>query len=164
MKHRNRNLIHFTFYILHFTLALTCEGGKKYLAFAWEFQDHGPKDLLAVADQFASSSIDGVGLYLYGRNPDGRKISSYTICQEPRWDRAAFADQIPDFRRLVSLPGFRESFFVSYRAPYKRVDWTDDAGWATIAHNMGVLASPCRLGDDSPQHGRSGVAGEGMRR
>ena len=53
----------------------------------------------------------------------------------------AFADQIPDFRRLVSLPGFRESFFVSYRAPYKRVDWTDDAGWATIAHNMGVLAS-----------------------
>ena len=97
--------------------------------------------MLAVADQFASSPIDGVGLYLYGRNPDGQKVSSYTICQEPRWERAAFADQIPDFRRLVSLPGFRESFFVSYRAPHKRVDWTDDAGWATIAHNMGVLAA-----------------------
>ena len=144
MKWRNRDLIHFTFYILHFTFAIACArecDGAKYLAFAWEFQDHGPKDLLAVADQFASSSIDGVGLYLYGRNPDGRKISSYTLCQEPRWEMAAFADQIPDFRQLVAKPGFRESFFVSYRAPHKRVDWTDDAGWATIAHNMGVLAA-----------------------
>ena len=45
MKRRNRNLIHFTFYILFFTFAFACEGGeggKKYLAFAWEFQDHGP--------------------------------------------------------------------------------------------------------------------------
>ena len=143
MKRRNRDLVHFTFYILHFTFAIAfareCDGAK-YLAFAWEFQEHGPKELLAVADQFAQTSLDGVGLYLYGRNPDGKRISSYTICQEPRWEWSAFADQIPDFRSLVAKPGFRESFFVSYRAPNRRVDWTDDAGWGTIAHNMGMLA------------------------
>ena len=59
MKHRSSTL-----YILHFTFAFAfaCSAApaRKYLAFAWEFQGHGPKDLLAVADQFAATPIDGV--------------------------------------------------------------------------------------------------------
>lgn len=113
---------------------------RKFINFGWEFQEKSARDLLSIADKFAEQPFDGVGLYLYGRNPDGKAVSCYGICGEPRWTDEAFASQVPDYRELVSKPGFRDSFLVSYRAPIRRLDWTDDDGWATIAHNMGVLA------------------------
>lgn len=121
--------------------ALIASGAeKKFISFAWEYQERSAKDLLAVSDAFAKLPYDGIGIYLYGRNPDGKAVSCYGICGEPRWTDEAFASQIEDYRELVRRPGFRESFLVSYRAPVKRLDWTDDAGWATVANNMAVLA------------------------
>jgi len=122
-------------------LSVTCAFGndRKYVYFAWDLQAHGAKDFLAAADRFAQTPLDGVGLDLSGVNPDGRKIRCEEICQEPRWTKEAFANQVADYRALVQKQGFRDSFFYGFRAPIRRIDWTDDAGWATVAHNMGIV-------------------------
>lgn len=58
-------------------LALVASGAeKKFISFAWEYQERSARDLLAVSDQFAKLPYDGIGIYLYGRNPDGKAFAN----------------------------------------------------------------------------------------
>lgn len=50
---------------------------KKFIAFGWEFNVYkDPAFILANADLFESTGIDGVGFYLFGTNSAGVKITS----------------------------------------------------------------------------------------
>ena len=57
-----------------------------------------------------------------------------------KWEKDPFRPQIPVLRELTKKPQFRESFFVGFGAPVKRLSWTDDAGWANLANSMAVLS------------------------
>jgi hypothetical protein len=119
-------------------------GGKKYIAFGWEFRNLSPAQILANADRFKGLPIDGVGIVLSAKNPKGGRFSQITITDDKPWVWEAFAGQVPVLQELVGRPGLKDSFLQGYRAPMRRADWTDDTVWATIANNMGVLARIAR--------------------
>ena len=60
--------------------ALTCAvqagetSSKKYVAFAWEFEDATPSNMLAVVDSLDRTPIDGVGLSMRIYARDGKRI------------------------------------------------------------------------------------------
>ena len=66
---------------------------KKYISFGWEFKRISPKVLLANADKFQTTGIDGVGIYLCATNSAGKELMF--ISRGDRWEKEAFRDQIP---------------------------------------------------------------------
>ena len=113
---------------------------KKYIAYGWEFRNLKPAEILAHADRFASLPIDGVGIVVSATNAAGRRFTQIAATDYPAWEWEAFADQVPILKALVAKPHLEESFLAGYRAPLHRAAWTDDAAWACIENNMGVIA------------------------
>ena len=142
-------------------LASAASSPRKVVALGWQFHGVDPKELLANADAFEETGLDGVEISLNGRMPDGKEFSTSTVQINGRWrkkthdyepfvfDRSMFEHHIPVLRELVKRPCFRHSFLVAvYRSPrrYGRLDWRDDAAWARVATNSSVLASIARDG------------------
>ena len=120
--------------------ALSASGdmpSKKYIAFGWEFKRIPPKVLLANADKFQATGIDGVGIYLCATNSAGKELMF--ISRGDKWEKEAFRDQVPVLKQIAKTPHLSESFFVGFGAPLKRFAWTDDAAWANLEHSMSVL-------------------------
>ncbi len=113
--------------------------GKKCISFGWEYGRLTPEQLLANADKFKGTAIDGVGIYLRATNRAGKVIGTSGFMTNPEWDIEAFKDQIPVLRKIARTEHLGESFLKCFGAPTKRVPWTDDAAWARIARNMGVV-------------------------
>ena len=126
--------------------------GKKYIAFAWEFRNLKPAQILEHADRFAGLPIDGVGILVSAKNPKGGTFTQIGLTDYPAWTWEAFADQVPVLKAIVSKPNLSESFLAGYRAPMHRAAWTDDAAWACIENNMGIVA---RLAHESGVKGIS---------
>jgi len=126
-----------------FGVACACLAGvssasdKKYVSFGWEFRNVTPEQLIANAPKLKAEAVDGVGIYLRATNSLGRELRF--VSQGEKWEREAFAAQIPTLRRVAETPGVSESMFVGFGAPQKRLAWTDDAGWANFANSMAVL-------------------------
>ena len=118
---------------------------KKCIAFGWEFRFITPQQMLANAEKFKDTAIDGVGIYLMATNRAGQAICSAGFTSGPEWDIEAFEDQIPALRKLAETDHFRDSFLKCFDAPRKRIAWQDDAAWARIARNMGVVGRLSRL-------------------
>lgn len=121
-------------------------GERKYIAFGWEFNSITPDQILQHIDQLDASGVDGIGVYVNTKRPDGSTMSSRGIIHEPAWSRDDFASVIPKYRAITAHPSCRESFLCSYRAPRTRVAWEDDASWARIAHNMRTVAWLAKAG------------------
>ena len=112
---------------------------KKFIAFGWEFGFYNdPAFLLENADLFASTGIDGVGLYP-SKKINGRS-KTCSVINDPEWKREDFAHQIPLYRQLTKKKGFEHSFLKAFHAPTNHVDWTDDAFWGKVASSMQVAA------------------------
>ena len=112
---------------------------KKFIAFGWEFGFYNdPAFLLENADLFASTGIDGVGLYPSRKMGDRAK--PYSVINDPEWKREDFAHQIPLYRKLTQKKGFQHSFLKAFHAPTNHVEWTDDAFWGKVASSMQVAA------------------------
>ena len=118
---------------------------KKCIAFGWEYHRLTPEQILANAGKFKDTAIDGVEIYLKATNRTGKVFDTSSIMSEPEWDIRGFDGQIPVLREISKTEHLSESFLNSFRAPKKRVPWTDDAGWACIAHNMGVVGQLSRM-------------------
>lgn len=119
---------------------------KKFIAHGWDLLAVTPEEVLAHADAFDRTGIDGVTLMLRMRLSDGRQIAHSTIMNDPLWPRAELEKKIPVFREIVKHPSLRESFLSSWWAPRRRLKWTDDAAWATFAANMGTVAHLAKTG------------------
>lgn len=117
-------------------------GASRFIASGWEFNDAGVDALLARADDMDQTPIDGCIVYLYAKGRDGSVICTRTggIFGDREWDYADIAPLVPKYRKLLAHKSFRHSFLDGYRAPKKRVAWSDDAAWAKIAHNLRVVA------------------------
>ena len=89
---------------------------KKFIAFGWEFGFYNdPAFLLENADLFASTGIDGVGLY--PSKMIGGRSKTYSVLNDPEWKREDFAHQIPLYRQLTQKKGFQHSFLKAFHAP-----------------------------------------------
>ena len=110
---------------------------KKYISFGWEYKCLTPQAILANADKFAATGIDGIGMYLCATNSEGKELKF--ISKGDKWEREAFLPQIPLLRKIMNTPHLSESFCVGYGSPVKRFSWTDDAAWENLANSMSVL-------------------------
>lgn len=113
---------------------------KKYIAHGWDLLAVTPEEVLAHADAFDRTAIDGVTLMIRQRLGDGRTISHSSVMTDPLWPRDELKGHIATFREIVKHPSLKESFLSSWWAPRKRLAWTDDAAWRTFAANMGTIA------------------------
>ena len=113
---------------------------KKFIAHGWDLLAVSPEEVLANADAFDETGVDGVTLMLRGKFADGRHYDHTRIMNDGIWPREQLKDKIAVFREIVKHPSLRESFVSSWWAPQKRLKWDDDTAWATFAANMGTVA------------------------
>lgn len=119
---------------------------KKFIAHGWDLLAVSPEEVLAHAEAFDRTGVDGVTLMLSGTFADGRSYNHTRIMNDGLWPREQLKDKIAVFRALVKHPSLRESFVSSWWAPQKRLRWNDDAAWATFAANMGTVAWLAKAG------------------
>ena len=118
-------------------LRLDAAPGKKYISFGWEYKRLSPQAILANAEKFKATGIDGIGIYLCATNSAGKELTF--ISRGDKWEREAFLPQIPLLKKVMQLPNLSESFCVGWGSPTKRFSWTDDAAWENLANSMSVL-------------------------
>lgn len=111
---------------------------KKIISCAWEWRQTGPGEIAELQPQIAAAGYDGIAFAF--RYPHGEDFhSSYGIgSQEWNWDE--MQGELAKFKSALGKPGLTDSFLLSFRCPSRRLDWTDDAGWARIARNMRLAA------------------------
>ncbi|MBP5320094.1 MAG: hypothetical protein J6334_03825, partial [Kiritimatiellae bacterium] len=119
---------------------------KKYIGHGWDLLAVTPAEVLANAEAFDATALDGVTLCLKATGADGKRYAYSSILTDPAWSRDVFADQIPIFQQIVKHPALKESFLACFGAPNKRLAWRDDAAWATAANNLKVLAGLAKAG------------------
>ena len=117
---------------------------KKFVLFGWELQDATPGQILANAGKLAGTSFDGVGIYPRIKMPDGREYTHRNVTDGPEFPEGVFDSYLPDLRRFAQTDHLRESFIVCFRAPGRRLAWTNDVAWNVMAKNIGILAKLAR--------------------
>ena len=116
-----------------------CAPSRKFVGFAWEFSRMSLCDLAPYADELDKTPLNGIGVYLNEKTPDGTLVSTHNI-MHALWSRDALQPLVPLARELTAHASMRESFIGTFRAPAKRIDWSDDARWGAIATNMAIAA------------------------
>lgn len=116
-----------------------CAPSRKFVGFAWEFSRMSLRDLAPYADELDKTPLNGIGVYLNEKTPDGTLVSTHNI-MHALWNRDALQPLVPLARELTAHTSMRESFIGTFRAPAKRIDWSDDARWGAIATNMAIAA------------------------
>ena len=117
----------------------------KAIGCGWGFNNVTVDDFLANADRFNETGLDGVLVWMRGRDGNGKPVGMRNIYYED-WTYEMFAPMVPKLRKMTEHPAFRENFLSTFRAPRKRIAWTDDAAWARVAENMRVAACIARDG------------------
>ena len=113
---------------------------RKYIGHGWDLLAVTPEEVLAHADEFDRTGLDGVSLMPRVKGKDGRLGHRLAPMSGTVWSRDDLKDQIPVFRDIVRHRGLRESFLFAMWAPPKRIAWTNDAAWASFTANMGTMA------------------------
>lgn len=113
---------------------------KKFVVFGHQFSDMTPSVLLAHADAFDRTAIDGIGFNIRAPKGADARMSSFHLQDGPRWDRMAFAAEAAAYRAAFRHKSLRHSFACILLAPVRRVAWTDDAGWAHWSTNVASAA------------------------
>jgi len=134
--------------------------GKKLVALGWEFIYTSPTEIAEHADSYRGTGISGGVFNLFGTLPDGTRLNTNRLPEDPAWTREAFAADEAALKKLTQLPEFQFSFIDAVRCPRKRHAWTDDAFWsdyvnkvrivAAIAHDTGMVG----LSVDNEDYGR----------
>jgi len=126
-------------------LAADAAPRKKVIGCGWGFNTATVDDFLSHAELFDETGLDGVLVWLRGRNPDGKSVGMRNIYEED-WTHEAFAPMVPKLKLMTEHEAFRENFLITMRSPRDRKEWTDDAVWARLAENMRVAARIAKEG------------------
>lgn len=92
----------------------------------------------------AEGPFDGVMFRFAETAPDGRAISSETVWNTQPWEAEWLDGAIEDLRSC-QWTKFRHNF-CRFNATPDRIDWADDAGWATLAEKARLCARLVREG------------------
>lgn len=118
---------------------------KKVIGCGWEFNTATVDACLASADEFDRTGLDGVTVWLRGKDANGNPVGMRNIYEED-WTYEMFAPMVPKLRKMAEHTAFRHNFLITFGAPRKRIAWTDDAAWARVAENLRVAACIARDG------------------
>ena len=114
---------------------------RKFIAWGYEFVFSTPEVLKSNLDAIEASGLDGIGFGVYVKVPEcNGSMSTDHMFDGILWERERFSEMARGYREVLGHKGLRHSFLQMFRAPYKRVDWTDDATWALAASNLTVAA------------------------
>ena len=119
----------------------------KFIAHGWDCQSASPQDVLASADLFDKTPLDGVSLSIKFTNSEANVYCYYkTMMTDPEWRWRDVEFYVPVLKEIVKHKSLRESLLSAFRCPKVRLDWRDDAAWARFANNMRILARLAREG------------------
>ena len=120
------------------------ERRTKIIGHGWDMLASTPAEIIANADAFDRSGMDGVTVVLGGKRNDGKDKGVYNMRSIPLaapWTREMLEVHMPALRQFRDHRGLRESLVMCWWAPKKRIAWADDAAWARFAESMGVLSA-----------------------
>ena len=115
---------------------------KKIVLYGWDTGEASLETVLANADKFADTGLDGISLTIKG-NRAGIPRKSQTrdfAFVDPKWTKAEFAKQIEMLKQITAKPGLRHCYLQVDWSQKPRLKWSDDEAWDRAAHNMGILA------------------------
>ena len=118
---------------------------KKVIGSGWCHNTATVDDFLDHAALYDRTGVDGVLVWLRGRDKEGNSTGMRGIWSED-WTCDMFSHMVPKLRKMTEHPAFRENFLATFRSPTNHVEWTDDAAWARVAENMRVAAATARDG------------------
>lgn len=124
-------------------------GRARCIAHGWDLLNVSPAEVLAHADSFARTGVDGVLLMVREKGPDGREISFSHGLPDRVWPadaRERLQPVVATCRQIAARRGLSESLVNVWMFPEKRLDWTDDAVWANFATNLATAAWLARAG------------------
>ncbi len=121
---------------------------KKFVLYGWDTGDASLEIVLANADKFADTGLDGISLSIKGNRAGEAKRSQTRdfALTDPPWTKEEFAESVALLRKITSKQGLRHSYLQVDWSPWTRLAWADDEAWANAAHNMGVIAWIAREG------------------
>ncbi len=128
--------------------AMAADGGavrKKVIACGWGFNNVTVDDFLSNAEKFDQIGINGVLVWMRGKDGKGRPVGMRNIYGED-WEYGMFAPMVPKLRLMKEHAAFRDNFLITFRSPPARISWTNDAAWARLASNLRVAACIARDG------------------
>ena len=116
--------------------------GQKFIGHGWDITCAGPEEILANADAFDATGLDGVSVALRGMEPGVRswRYMYSLIATDRPWPRELLRPRIETLRKFREHRGLRESLLVFWVSPQRRLAWKDDAAWERFAGNVGTLA------------------------
>lgn len=123
-------------------VALAAAPEKKMVLYGWDTGEASLETVLANADKFADTGLDGISLIIKG-NRAGQARRSQTrdyAFVDPKWSKSEFTKQIGLLKQITAKPGLRHCYLQVDWSQKPRLKWTDDAAWERAAHNMGILA------------------------
>ena len=140
MRHNSRLV--FPAFLAVITLASAALPEKKIVLYGWDTGEASLETVLANADKFADTGLDGISLVIKG-NRAGIPRKSQTrdfAFVDPKWTKGEFTRQIGLLREITAKPGLRHCYLQVDWSQKPRLKWSDDAAWERAAHNMGILA------------------------
>lgn len=116
--------------------------GKKYIGCGYEFRCVTPANVLSNAAAFAETPLDGIGMWVYATNAQGKAVSTWSdqFMGGVALDRDALSPLVADFRAIGEETTLKHCFLYSIMAPPFRLRWDDDAAWGCLSSNMAALA------------------------
>ena len=115
---------------------------KKMVLYGWDTGEASLETVLANADKFADTGLDGISLIIKG-NRAGQARRSQTrdyAFVDPKWSKAEFTKQIGLLKQITVKPGLLHCYLQVDWSQKPRLKWADDEAWERAAHNMGILA------------------------
>ena len=114
---------------------------RRIIAAGWDFGNVSLKNFAQETNAIARLPLDGVRFSLHGKFKDSDYVAAtHKAMDGVDWPWDVFDDQLETARTIASLPNMRHCFIGVRGAPNRRIAWTDDKGWGSVAHNFAVLA------------------------
>lgn len=121
---------------------------KKIIATGWDTLRIQPEEILANAEKFADSGVDGINITFSTRSSTGKQIKCCEIFSGVEFAYDDVKKYVPVFQKIAASPGLKESLLTVWWTPKEgqRLRWNDNEGWSRIANNMGVMAKLAKMG------------------
>ena len=124
------------------TVNAASPSGPRVLLHGWDFLETTPEDILDNAASFAKLPIDGVMVTLPPtKQADGTSIGSLSLPQDVAWQYESLAKYEPTLKAICAGESLHDSMLLCawFYTKGPRFSLLDDAAWARIGRNMGVV-------------------------